>query len=115
MLIFVKLYYDFVCCYCFRLFGGGLFNFKYFFEVVLVGEWIMEVINRVFKIDLNNLEGLKLEKVRGEVEFKYVKFVYLLRLEIFIFEDFCLRVFFGKIVVLVGGSGLGKLIVILFL
>ncbi|CAG7872591.1 hypothetical protein BRARA_F03156 [Brassica rapa] len=92
--------------------GGGLSNLKYFFEAASVGERIMEVINRVPKIDSNNPEGLKLEKVRGEVEFKHVKFVYPSRPETSIFEDFCLRVPSGKTVALVGGSGSGKSTVI---
>ncbi|CAF2007138.1 hypothetical protein HID58_076875 [Brassica napus] len=92
--------------------GGGLSNLKYFFEAASVGERIMEVINRVPKIDSNNPEGQKLEKVRGEVEFKHVKFVYPSRPETSIFEDFCLRVPSGKTVALVGGSGSGKSTVI---
>ncbi|CAH8349320.1 unnamed protein product [Eruca vesicaria subsp. sativa] len=92
--------------------GGGLSNLKYFFEAASVGERIMEVINRVPKIDSNNPEGQKLEKIRGEVEFKHVKFVYPSRPETSIFQDFCLRIPSGKTVALVGGSGSGKSTVI---
>ncbi|CAA0383979.1 unnamed protein product [Arabidopsis thaliana] len=92
--------------------GGGLSNLKYFFEAASVGERIMEVINRVPKIDSDNPDGHKLEKIRGEVEFKNVKFVYPSRLETSIFDDFCLRVPSGKTVALVGGSGSGKSTVI---
>ncbi|CAH8310906.1 unnamed protein product [Eruca vesicaria subsp. sativa] len=92
--------------------GGGLSNLKYFFEAASVGERIMEVINRVPKIDSDNPEGQKLEKIRGEVEFKHVKFVYPSRPETSIFNDFCLRVPSGKTVALVGGSGSGKSTVI---
>lgn len=87
-------------------------NLKYFFEAASVGERIMEVINRVPKIDSDNPDGHKLEKIRGEVEFKNVKFVYPSRLETSIFDDFCLRVPSGKTVALVGGSGSGKSTVI---
>jgi len=89
-----------------------LSNLKYFFEAASVGERIMEVINRVPKIDSDNPDGHKLEKIRGEVEFKNVKFVYPSRLETSIFDDFCLRVPSGKTVALVGGSGSGKSTVI---
>ncbi|CAL9248282.1 unnamed protein product [Arabidopsis halleri] len=92
--------------------GGGLSNLKYFFEAASVGERIMEVINRVPKIDSDNPDGHKLEKIRGEVEFKNVKFVYPSRLETSIFDDFCLKVPSGKTVALVGGSGSGKSTVI---
>ncbi|KAG7559080.1 ABC transporter type 1 transmembrane domain [Arabidopsis thaliana x Arabidopsis arenosa] len=92
--------------------GGGLSNLKYFFEAASVGERILEVINRVPKIDSDNPDGHKLEKIRGEVEFKNVKFVYPSRLETSIFDDFCLRVPSGKTVALVGGSGSGKSTVI---
>ncbi|CAA7032090.1 unnamed protein product [Microthlaspi erraticum] len=92
--------------------GAGLSNVKYFFEASSVGERIMEVINRVPKIDSNNPDGHKLEKTRGEVEFKNVKFTYPSRPETSIFNDFCLRVPSGKTVALVGGSGSGKSTVI---
>ena len=68
----------------------------------------MEVIERVPDIDSDNLEGQTLEKIKGEVEFKHVKFMYPSRPETPIFDDFCLRVPSGKTVALVGGSGSGK-------
>ncbi|XP_013616436.1 PREDICTED: ABC transporter B family member 15-like [Brassica oleracea var. oleracea] len=92
--------------------GGGLSNLKYFFEAASVGERIIEVINKVPKIDSENSEGQKLENIKGEVEFKHVKFVYPSRPETSIFDDFCLRVPSGKTVALVGGSGSGKSTVI---
>ncbi|KFK33736.1 hypothetical protein AALP_AA5G052900 [Arabis alpina] len=92
--------------------GRGLSNLKYFAEAVVAGERITKVIKRVPAIDSNNLEGQILEKVRGEVEFKNVKFVYPSRPETSIFDDFCLRVPSGKTVALVGGSGSGKSTVI---
>ncbi|KAL0642624.1 hypothetical protein Bca4012_040914 [Brassica carinata] len=88
--------------------GRGLSNLKYFSEAVVAGERIMEVIERVPDIDSDNLEGQTLEKIKGEVEFKHVKFMYPSRPETPIFDDFCLRVPSGKTVALVGGSGSGK-------
>lgn len=75
-------------------------------------ERITEVINRVPKIDTDNLEGKIVEKVSGEIEFKHVVFAYPSRPNNIIFEDFCLTVPAGKSVALVGGSGSGKSTVI---
>lgn len=73
---------------------------------------IAELINRVPKIDTDNLEGKIIEKVSGEIEFKHVEFAYPSRPKNFIFRDFCLTIPAGKSVALVGGSGSGKSTVI---
>ena len=91
-----------------RAFGAGLSNMKYFADACSAGERIMEVIRRVPKIDLDNMEGEILGNFRGEVEFRQVKFAYPSRPESIIFEDFCLQIPAGKGVALVGGSGSGK-------
>ncbi|XP_010425617.1 PREDICTED: ABC transporter B family member 22 [Camelina sativa] len=92
--------------------GRGLSNLKEFSEAVVAVERIVKVINRVPDIDSQNLEGQILEKIKGEVQFKNVKFMYPSRPETPIFNDFCLRVPSGKTVALVGGSGSGKSTVI---
>ncbi|CAN6971799.1 unnamed protein product [Brassica rapa subsp. trilocularis] len=88
--------------------GRGLSNLKYLSEAVVAGERITKVIKRVPDIDSENPQGQMLEKIKGEVQFKHVKFVYPSRPETPIFDDFCLRVPSGKTVALVGGSGSGK-------
>ncbi|XP_004489352.1 ABC transporter B family member 15-like [Cicer arietinum] len=88
--------------------GAGLSNIKYFSEASVAGERILEMINRVPKIDSENMEGEVIEKVLGEVEFKNVEFVYPSRPESVILHDFCLKVPSGKTLALVGGSGSGK-------
>ncbi|AES74626.1 putative xenobiotic-transporting ATPase [Medicago truncatula] len=88
--------------------GAVLSNVKYFSEASVAGERIMDVINRVPKIDSENMEGEILEKVLGEVEFNHVEFVYPSRPESVILNDFCLKVPSGKTVALVGESGSGK-------
>ncbi|CAH8384977.1 unnamed protein product [Eruca vesicaria subsp. sativa] len=88
--------------------GRGLSNLKYLSEAVVAGEKIMGVILRVPDIDSDNPEGQTLKKIKGEIEFKHVKFMYPSRPETPIFDDFCLRVPSGKTVALVGGSGSGK-------
>ena len=62
----------------------------------------MDVIQRVPDIDSDNPEGQTLEKIKGEVEFKHVKFMYPSRPETPVFDDFCLRVQSGN------GSGWWK-------
>ncbi|KAG8637944.1 ABC transporter B family member 15 [Manihot esculenta] len=88
--------------------GAGLSNVKYFSEACTAGERIMEVIRRVPKIDLENMEGEVLENVRGEVEFKHAEFAYPSRPESIIFKDFSLKIPAGRTVALVGSSGSGK-------
>ncbi|KAL0748526.1 hypothetical protein Bca101_030528 [Brassica carinata] len=92
--------------------GRGLSNLKYLSEAVVAGERIIKVIKRVPDIDSENPEGQILEKIKGEVQFKHVKFMYPSRPETPIFDDLCLRVPSGKTVALVGGSGSGKSTVI---
>ncbi|KAL3723210.1 hypothetical protein ACJRO7_035397 [Eucalyptus globulus] len=92
-------------------FGTGLSNLKYLAEAISAVERITEMIDRVPKIDTNNLEGRIVEKVSGEIEFKHVEFAYPSRPNI-VFKDFCLRIPAGKSIALVGGSGSGKSTVI---
>nr|ADZ48235.1 multidrug/pheromone exporter protein [Hevea brasiliensis] len=95
--------------------GAGLSNVKYLSEACTAGERIMEVIRRIPRIDLENLEGEILENVGGEVEFKHVEFAYPSRPESIIFKDFTLKIPAGRTVALVGGSGSGKSTVIALL
>lgn len=95
--------------------GAALSNMKYFSEATAAGERILEVINRIPKIDSDNMEGEILENVSGEVEFKHVEFAYPSRPESIIFKDLNLKIPAGKAVALVGGSGSGKSTVIALL
>lgn len=88
---------------------------KYFSEAFAAGERIVEVINRVPKIDSDNLEGQILQNVTGEVEFKHIEFAYPSRPDTTIFKDLNLKIPAGKAVALVGGSGSGKSTVIALL
>ncbi|XP_031403164.1 ABC transporter B family member 15-like isoform X2 [Punica granatum] len=92
--------------------GAGLPNLKYFSEACSAGERIMEVINRVPKIDSDSMDGEILDNISGEVEFKNVEFAYPSRPESLILRNFCLKVPAGRTVALVGGSGSGKSTVI---
>ncbi|XP_030553552.2 ABC transporter B family member 15-like [Rhodamnia argentea] len=93
-------------------FGAGLSNLKYFAEAISAVDHITELINRVPKIDTDNLEGKILDKVSGEIEFKHVEFAYPSWPDSVVFRNFCLTVPVGKSVALVGGSGSGKSTVI---
>lgn len=95
--------------------GSSLSEVKYFSEAFAAGERIMEVINRVPKIDSDNMEGQILENVSGEVEFKHIEFAYPSRPETIIFKDLNLKIPAGKAVALVGGSGSGKSTVVALL
>ncbi|MBA0683374.1 hypothetical protein Goari_025038, partial [Gossypium aridum] len=98
-------------------FGGhylvaSLSTLKPLSEACSAAERINEVIKRIPKIDLGNMEGEILDNVMGEIEFKQVEFAYPSRLENIIFKDFSLKIPAGKAVALVGSSGSGKSTVI---
>ncbi|CAN0880096.1 ABC transporter B family member 15 [Linum grandiflorum] len=89
-------------------FGACLGNVKYVTEAAAAGEEMMEVMERVPKIDVQNMEGETLEDMRGEVEFRNVEFAYPSRPANIIFKSFSLTVPSGTSIALVGGSGSGK-------
>ena len=95
-----------------RSIGSGLSNIKYFSEACAAGERIMEVINRVPKIDSADMEGQILQNVSGEVQFRNVHFAYPSRPETIVLKDLNLTIPAGRTVALVGGSGSGKSTVI---
>ncbi|XP_078154321.1 putative multidrug resistance protein isoform X1 [Carex rostrata] len=95
--------------------GSGLSNVKYFAEAGSAGERILEVIQRVPKIDSESMEGDVLQNVSGEVEFRRIEFAYPSRLENPVFVNFNLRVPSGRTVALVGSSGSGKSTVVALL
>lgn len=92
--------------------GSGLSNIKYFSEACAAGERIMEVINRVPKIDSADMEGQILRNVSGEVQFQHVQFAYPSRPDAMVLNDLSLTIPAGRTVALVGGSGSGKSTVI---
>ncbi|KAH7660069.1 Xenobiotic-transporting ATPase protein [Dioscorea alata] len=95
--------------------GSSLSCLKYISEAISAGERIMEVVDRVPKIDIDTKEGEILENVHGEVEFKAIDFAYPSRPENLILNEFNLNVPAGMTVALVGGSGSGKSTVIALL
>ncbi|CAL4970906.1 unnamed protein product [Urochloa decumbens] len=95
--------------------GSGLSNIKYLAEAGSAAERILEVIQRVPKIDSHSDTGEELANVAGEVEFKNVEFCYPSRPENPIFVSFNLHVPAGRTMALVGSSGSGKSTVIALL
>nr|XP_043631203.1 ABC transporter B family member 15-like isoform X2 [Erigeron canadensis] len=96
-------------------FGSALATVKYLSDAMAASERISEVIKRVPAIDSYGMDGLILQEVSGEVQFKNVTFAYPSRPESVVFDNFNLKVPAGMTVALVGGSGFGKSTVIALL
>ncbi|CAO1947848.1 unnamed protein product [Urochloa humidicola] len=69
---------------------------------------IFALLDRKSKIDSSSIEGLTLDEVKGDIDFKHVSFKYPSRPVVQIFSDFTLHIPSGKAVALVGESGSGK-------
>ncbi|KAJ0978732.1 hypothetical protein J5N97_014206 [Dioscorea zingiberensis] len=69
---------------------------------------VFAILDRKSKIDSSDNNGVTLERVVGNIEFKDVKFSYPTRPDVQIFQGLCLHVPSGKSVALVGESGSGK-------
>lgn len=72
------------------------------------GKKIFGTIDRVSPIDPETAEGLKPEKIVGNVELRNIKHIYPSRPEVVVMEDVSLIVPAGKTTALVGASGSGK-------
>uniref|UniRef100_F6WK97 ATP-binding cassette subfamily B member 1 n=1 Tax=Xenopus tropicalis TaxID=8364 RepID=F6WK97_XENTR len=69
---------------------------------------IFNIIDNQPKIDSFSKEGLKPDKIKGDIEFKNVKFTYPSRTDIQVLKGLNLNIPSGKTVALVGSSGCGK-------
>ena len=69
---------------------------------------IFSIIDRVPEIDSNDERGRKLDTVKGNIEFRDVKFTYPSRPEIQILKGLNITIEAGQTVALVGASGCGK-------
>ncbi|KAI4968971.1 hypothetical protein ZWY2020_046301 [Hordeum vulgare] len=76
---------------------------------------IFTLLDRMPEIDSSSNEGLTLDEVKGNIDFRHVSFKYPTRLDIPIFCDFTLHIPSGKTVALVGESGSGKSTIIALL
>lgn len=69
---------------------------------------VFNILDRKTRINPEDSEATKLEKVEGNVEIRDVDFAYPSRPDILVFKSFNLKVWAGKNVALVGQSGSGK-------
>ncbi|KAF8393446.1 hypothetical protein HHK36_021690 [Tetracentron sinense] len=92
--------------------GMALPDLKHFTEASVAATRIFARIDRIPAIDGEDMKGLVLDQVCGELEFENVKFTYPSRPESIVLKDFNLKVEAGKTVALVGASGSGKSTVI---
>ncbi|KAH0457796.1 hypothetical protein IEQ34_013111 [Dendrobium chrysotoxum] len=88
--------------------GSSLSNIKYYGEAVAAAERINETIMNRPVIDSESVEGEQMEEIRGEVEFRDVRFKYPTRPETEVIAGFNLVLPAGKTVALIGESGSGK-------
>ncbi|PON64635.1 ABC transporter [Parasponia andersonii] len=95
--------------------NAGLSSMKDIADACIASKRIMEVTQRIPKIDSDDTEGIILEHVSGEIEFKQVKFSYPSRPESVVLKNFSLTISAGKTIALVGASGSGKSTVLLLL
>jgi len=75
---------------------------------VAAGKKIFGTIDRVSPIDPESTDGLKPDRIVGNVELRNVKHIYPSRPEVVVMEDVSLVVPAGKTTALVGASGSGK-------
>ncbi|CAK8533613.1 unnamed protein product [Lathyrus sativus] len=69
---------------------------------------VFAVLDRYTKIEPNDLEGYKVEKLIGKIELHDVHFAYPTRPNVIIFQGFSIKIDAGKSTALVGESGSGK-------
>jgi len=69
---------------------------------------IFRLIDSDSEVDSSSTDGKKLTDVKGEIEFRDVKFHYPTRPDVTVFEHFNLKVNAGKVLAIVGPSGAGK-------
>ncbi|KAK3161654.1 hypothetical protein QOZ80_1BG0079800 [Eleusine coracana subsp. coracana] len=76
---------------------------------------VLTITDRKSKIDSTNDEGVVLDKVDGNIDFKHVSFKYPSRPDVQVLSDFTLAIPARKTVALVGESGSGKSTIIALL
>ncbi|KAM3393538.1 hypothetical protein ACQJBY_014324 [Aegilops geniculata] len=76
---------------------------------------VFALLDRKSEIDSSRNEGLTLDKVKGNIDFRHVSFSYPTRPDVVIFNNFTLHIPYGKTIALVGESGCGKSTVIALL
>jgi len=77
-------------------------------KATVAARGIFEIIDSVPKIDSASNEGTKLDTIKGEIEFRNVKFFYPSRPNIKILKGLSFKIKPGQTLALVGSSGCGK-------
>ncbi|KAJ0989438.1 hypothetical protein J5N97_007794 [Dioscorea zingiberensis] len=91
---------------------SALPNVRYFSEALTASSRIFEMIDRLPWLENIEETGESIENLRGEIEFKCVKFSYPSRPDTVVLSGLNLHVKAGQTIGLVGGSGSGKSTVI---
>ncbi|KAI3852458.1 hypothetical protein MKX03_017747 [Papaver bracteatum] len=91
-----------------RCLGVAFPDIKYFTKASIAAARLFERIDRVPKIDGENVKGLVLNQIHGELTFDHVQFTYPSAPNTIVLKDFNLTVQAGQTVALVGASGSGK-------
>ncbi|XP_044454474.1 ABC transporter B family member 9-like [Triticum aestivum] len=73
---------------------------------------VFALLDRKSEIDSSSNEGLTLDELKGNIDFRHVSFNYPTRPDVVIFNNFTLHIPYGKTIALVGESGCGKSTVI---
>ncbi|KAJ3695068.1 hypothetical protein LUZ60_000445 [Juncus effusus] len=92
--------------------GMALPEVKHFAEASIAANRILNRIDRTPQIDTDDPTAVKLDQIRGEIEFDSVHFTYPSRPDSPVLKDFSLHVPAGQTIALVGSSGSGKSTVI---
>ncbi|KAL7062928.1 hypothetical protein AAHC03_0254 [Spirometra sp. Aus1] len=87
--------------------GLVLPEFAFFARATSAAKGVFHIIERVPEIDKDR-EGLQLDELRGEIEFKNVSFAYPMRPDVVTLNNFSLKVQPGQTIAIVGPSGSGK-------
>ncbi|CAF1068198.1 unnamed protein product [Adineta steineri] len=82
--------------------------FNTFAEASASASFVFDMIERKSKVNVSDDEGKKPETIKGDIEFKNVKFSYPTRQESCILQNFSMKILSGKTIALVGASGCGK-------
>ncbi|ELU11220.1 hypothetical protein CAPTEDRAFT_137412, partial [Capitella teleta] len=103
-----------VCLICFTAQGASLALARAFEHIESwstaqgAADHLWSIVHRQPLIDSTSKDGLKLEQIRGEIEFQDVYFKYPARSDVMVLKGFNMKARVGKTVALVGSSGCGK-------
>lgn len=59
---------------------------------------VFAILDRKSKVNPSDESGMTLEHVKGEIELRHVNFTYPTRPDVQIFQDFCLTIHAGKVI-----------------